>query len=370
MEKIILFFWQNCVSPHQLPYIKELYQDSRIDKVYLIAPVWNRVEREKMGWLIDSEVDNVEIIIAPDEKKIDSLFSQNPNNSIHFFSGIRADKFVFDCFKISLNYEIKRGLITEPPFDYKKPLLFHKIRFLFFDYKYIPKINFVFAMGNKAAHYFNSWSKNWKVVLFGYCVESPSLQVFSEEGDKFRFVYVGSLIKLKNVILLLKSIANINAQGDMNFSLDLIGDGPEYKSLSKYVDNRGLNNKISFLGKLSMKEVRNRLSKYDVLILPSIRDGWGAVINEGLQSGLFIISSDNCGAKTLVENSSRGIVFKNRDLKSLTNALHYCIENIEQIRANKDIRIKWSEKISGKSIARYMVDCLFEDKSPTPPWIN
>lgn len=34
----------------------------------------------------------------------------------------------------------------------------------------------------------------------------------------------------------------------------------------------------------------------DYLILPSLYDGWGAVVNEGLQSGCKVLVSKDCGA--------------------------------------------------------------------------
>lgn len=366
MQKISLYFWQNCISPHQLPYIKELHKDKRISKVYLIAPVGVSDSRKKMGWENLDNVEEVEIIISTDKNVIDNLFITNQENSIHFFSGIHADKYVFEYFKISLNYNIKRGLITEPPFDYKIPLFFHKIRFFLFDYKYISKIDYVFGMGDKAVKYYNLWSKKWKVFLFGYCVNYKLHFNSNHQAENLRFLYVGSLIKRKNVSLLIKGIGKLKEES--GFSLDIIGDGIEHDKLINYVQENNLNDKVHFIGKLSMGDIYNKLSEYNVLILPSVHDGWGAVINEGLQSGLFIISSDNCGAKTLIENSNRGIVFKNKNLDSLTNALNYCIGNADKIKSGKQERIDWSACISGVSMANYMIDCLLEQEPVLPPW--
>jgi len=361
-----LYFWQNCVSPHQLPYIKELYGDSRVEKVYIISPVWNLSGRAKMGWSENGKSENVEFIIAPDDIKIINLLSQSPKNSVHLFSGIRADEFVFKCFRISLRYTLKRGLITEPPFDYKKPLLLHYIRFWAFDYKYISKINYVFAISRKAFNYYSTWSQRWKIFPFCYAVETKGEIYKKIKTDTIRFLYVGSLIKLKNVMLLLMAFKQIQARNKLR--LMIIGDGNEKKKLIQYTENNNLVNKVEFWGNQPMSVVHGKMPDYDVLVLPSMRDGWGAVVNEGLQSGLFVITSSNCGAKELIENSKRGLVFKNNNLASLTNSLNYCIKNIEQIRSERNERIKWTENIKGAAIAKYLVDCLCEDNDPNPPW--
>jgi glycosyltransferase involved in cell wall biosynthesis len=367
-----LYFWQNCISPHQLAYIKELHKDSRIDKVYLIAPVSTSEERKAMGWENFSTIEGLNIILSPSMNDVERLMLDNQLNTIHLFSGIRGFKEVFEYFKISLKYNIKRGIITEPPFDYKTPLLLHKLRFLLLDFKYCSKIDYVFGMGDRTVDYYKIWSKKWNVFLFGYCVDALKHEIsnnntnLNNDTELTKFVHVGSLIKRKNVKLLIEALHCIKSTN--YFTLDIIGDGPELSNLNNLVKTYNLGDKISFLGKLNMSTVHSKLQEYDVLVLPSIRDGWGAVINEGLQSGLFIISSDNCGAKTLIENSNRGIVFKNKDVQSLTNALNYCIGNADKIKSGKQERVDWSACISGVSMASYMVDCLFENEPVIPPW--
>lgn len=362
-----LIFWQNCISPHQLPYIKELYKDERVEKVFLIAPVINRTERKLMGWEQDStNIEGVTVIISPTKEQVIEILNTNVKDSIHLFSGIRADKSVYEYFKLSLAFNLKRGIITEPPFDYKKPLFLHKIRFLFYDYKYNSKISYVFGMGDNAVEYYNLWSKKWKVFLFGYSVEVQYNQHIFKSNDKLRLVYIGSLIKRKNVKLLLNAIRAFKS--NENITLDVVGDGPEFEILVNLHDKYNLNKRVSFIGKLSMTEIHKRLSDYDVLILPSLHDGWGAVINEGLQSGLYIISSDNCGAKTLIENSDRGLIFRNKNIESLTCSLQYCLQNLRIIKEGKTNRIVWANKISGESMAKYMIDCLTKDEFILPPW--
>lgn len=365
-NKMKLIFWQNCVSPHQLSYIKELYKDDRISKVFLIAPVWDLAEREKMGWSNSFDTNGIETIISPDDNEIESLLRENQENSIHLFSGIRADQFVFACFKKSLVYHIKRGIITESPYLFKKPLFLHKLRFLLFDYKYVSKIDYVFAMGYNAVNYYKKWSNRWRVFPFAYCVDTPHKQVLQKRNNCLRLIYVGSLIKRKNVSIVLKGIKKLF--GNTDFTLDIIGNGPEEKELKQYCDFNNISSRVTFHGNMAMKEIHDKLIEFDVLILPSLHDGWGAVVNEGLQSGLYIISSDKCGAKTLIEDSNRGVVFKSNNLSSLVDALNFTIKNADKITAQKHERVLWAGKISGTSLAKYMLDCLATKDSNLPPW--
>ena len=46
---MILIFFQNCLSPHQIPYIRECAKDERVDKVYFVMPRIDYDERSDMG---------------------------------------------------------------------------------------------------------------------------------------------------------------------------------------------------------------------------------------------------------------------------------------------------------------------------------
>lgn len=114
------------------------------------------------------------------------------------------------------------------------------------------------------------------------------------------------------------------------------------------------------LGTKQQTEIPKFLSDSDVLILPSLYDGWGTVVNEALQSGCFVIVSDACGAKMLVDNDSRlGLVFHHGNKQELAKCLSYLTDNLNNIREGKQYRIQWAkDHISGQVMAKYMLDCL------------
>lgn len=44
-----IVFWQNCLSPHQLPYIVHLMDDKRVDEVVVVTEESISDERKKNG---------------------------------------------------------------------------------------------------------------------------------------------------------------------------------------------------------------------------------------------------------------------------------------------------------------------------------
>lgn len=111
-----------------------------------------------------------------------------------------------------------------------------------------------------------------------------------------------------------------------------------------------------------MNEIPHIMENHDILILPSLHDGWGAVVNEAITMGLYIITSDKCGAKALIKNKRIGIVFKNNDATDLHIKLHDCLINKETIRNDLDARLEYSKTIQGPAVAKYFINCLNQIK--------
>lgn len=363
-----LLFFQNCVSPHQIPYIEEICHDARVEEVYLVTPRIDYEMRAAMGWDSAQLLEGTSIIsyLRPSDEEVKRLLQKE--GIVALFTGIRADKDVFRWFKLSLGFHVKRGIITEAPLVYNKPLLFHYMRFLLQDYDYVKNIHYVFAIGSLAVKYYSFWSKKWKVFPFAYCTEYSEVEKKNSSiptDYHARFLFVGSIDKRKNVGIVLKALFSLSGA----YIFDVIGDGPERKRLEDYVAAKQIRG-IAFLGKMAMQQVHEIMPLYDVLILPSRYDGWGAVVNEALQRGLYVICSDKCGAKDLLEDERCGMMFRCGNHKDLARVMQLGISYIESIRSNSKFRQEWAECcISGKAIARYMLDCLSGEKVKNP-WMR
>ena len=365
-----IIFWHNCLSPHQLPYIIRLMDDKRVDEVVFVAPVAFDEERKKMGWSVDVksvEKYKVQLIVNPSHVETINLLEKQQANSWHVFCGIRADAFVFKVLKMSLKYQLHRAMVTELPNTYDfvhniqnaKPLCLHRIRFFLQDRKYAKKIEKVFAMGNEAVKYFKSVNKGWQVVPFCYCTEEKNIEYPNVNGFA-KFVFAGSLSSWKNPAFPLKCINEIKKQLGKCSLITYIGDGTLRANLEKYVINHGLENQCSFLGMQPQPKVPFIMNNADVLILPSLYDGWGAVVNEALQVGCFVICSDACGASNLLlANNNLGLVFKHNSEKDLYRCMSYCVDHIDEIREDRTHRKKWAHTyINGSYVAKYFVDIL------------
>ena len=217
-----IVFWQNCLSPHQLPYIVHLLDDNRVDEVVVVAGETVSGARKEMGWNVAQYegLDKCKVYVHPHDKIIESLFADRQEDSQHLFSGIRADKFVFKCLDMSLRYHLRRGLISERPnkYDFKrnvpnaKPYWLHRIRFWLQDRTYAKQMQTVFAMGQEAVEYFQSLGIKWHVFPFCYCtnpLSTPEAQPVSENVLP-QYLFCGSLSSRKSPSIIVRAFAKID----------------------------------------------------------------------------------------------------------------------------------------------------------------
>lgn len=363
-----LLFFQNIVSPHQMPYIEHLPKREGVDDVVVLVPEVNLGERDALGWDARRwlKTEGVRFVIAPSNKEVEDILKRysDQNETWCLFSGINAFPEVAAWFRVSLKYNVNRGVITEPPYVYEHPLWLHAIRFALKDWRYVKYIDKIFVMGDDYLRYYRFWSKRWEVIPFMYCTEwrerkgnnlTPNP---SPKGEgKLKLLYVGSLSHRKNVQCLLKAAMLLDKEEQHQMEIGIVGDGDERKSLERLAD--GLTSTVQFYGSLPMEKIPEIMEQYDVLVLPSLHDGWGAVVNEALTLGLYVICSDRCGAKMLLKESDNGAFFKSNDHSGLASIISACIQKCRIVRDGVGRRIEWSEKyISGEAVANYFFSNL------------
>jgi 1,2-diacylglycerol 3-alpha-glucosyltransferase len=138
---------------------------------------------------------------------------------------------------------------------------------------------------------------------------------------KAYFLYVGRLSREKNVNGLVEAFARYRERKG-NWSLVLVGDGPERLRLEQLCGALGISDWVHFAGLKPTKETIPYYAFAGCFILPSIREPWGLVVNEAMAAGLPVIVSSRCGcAEDLVEPGGNGFLFDPESTEELTGRL-------------------------------------------------
>jgi glycosyltransferase involved in cell wall biosynthesis len=107
-------------------------------------------------------------------------------------------------------------------------------------------------------------------------------------------VLAGRLVPWKGGTLALRAIARTS-----EWSLTIIGDGPDRKRLITLVGKLNLNDRVTFIPWLSQAELWEAMLQADALLLPSLRDDAPFVVGEAQALGLPVVAFDQAGPREL-----------------------------------------------------------------------
>lgn len=138
--------------------------------------------------------------------------------------------------------------------------------------------------------------------------------------------FSGRMIERKGLPSLLHALSSIDA--DVSWVLWIEGAGPEIDSYVALAHRYGIASRCRFLGfcqyDLHSWLVRNS----DIVIVPSLEDNWGIVVDEGLQLGKIVVSSDATGSGCdRITDGANGFIFRGGDSVSLASLLKRLIKD-------------------------------------------
>jgi glycosyltransferase involved in cell wall biosynthesis len=141
-----------------------------------------------------------------------------------------------------------------------------------------------------------------------------ALELIAEEyiqnynlNNKKVLLYVGRLVEVKAIPLFIRTIKAI-LEEEKDLLMILIGDGTEKEKLTAFVKENDLEKKVLLLGEYQGEELHGWYLSASGLVLPSIWEPFGAVINEALIFGLPVFCSSLAGASSWIKEE-HGMIF-------------------------------------------------------------
>lgn len=179
-----------------------------------------------------------------------------------------------------------------------------------------------------------------KITIVPFCINTIafSKNVFKyadsiKYREKKRILYIGELTHRKGVDVLIKAFSQIQ---DNETILQIVGAGPKEKELKKLCKDINISNKVNFLGYYERKRLSKVFANADIMAVPSRREPFGLVVNEGGAAGLWMIVSSQVGAAyDLVHTNFNGIIFQSENVEELQKCISNALENIEKIRLKR-----------------------------------
>jgi len=151
--------------------------------------------------------------------------------------------------------------------------------------------------------------------------DSRFSQIAARNGGASRdasFLYAGRFLWLKNLPRLIAAFARYRAAGG-TWSLELVGFGDEEPRLrAEAAAVPG----VTFLGHLQIEALARAYSRAGCLVLPSVSENWGLVVNEAMDCGAPVIVSRQCGCfPELLDEGANGFGIDPLDVEQIAQTL-------------------------------------------------
>lgn len=166
--------------------------------------------------------------------------------------------------------------------------------------------------------------------------------------EERNFIFVGRFVIKKNLTRLIEGFALYASwTGDAARRLVLVGAGAEQAALEACAARMGVSHLVDFPGFLPADKVAGMLAASLALLLVSVEEQWGLVVNEALAFGLPILSSTPVGANDVLNrNMVNGFVVEPGSAEGMARGLQALSSN----------RHEWERMVAESRARAWMAD--------------
>lgn len=197
------------------------------------------------------------------------------------------------------------------------------------------------------------------------CKDKDIREIYNLPGSSQIILFLGRLIDRKGCDLLIAAVEPL-IRKDNNVVLLIGGDGESKEKCEKLVDKLGISKNVIFTGRISPSKRALYFKESDVFVLPSyiqngVLEAWGLTVNEALEQGTPVISTDAVGAAYDLLDGKSGIMVSQNSTSELTKAIYqmlYDRDKYAQTVYCKNTYLKYSVKQMAKSFAEALKICV------------
>lgn len=215
-----------------------------------------------------------------------------------------------------------------------------------------------------------------KAYKWGYFPETKHYDIVELLNKKktHKILWCGRFIECKHPEVTIEIAKRLKSEG-MIFEIDLIGNGQLENKIFEMIKSNELEDCVKLLGGMSSEKVRKYMEEAGVFLFTSdFYEGWGAVLNESMNSGCAVVASHAIGAAPfLINHKQNGLIYENGNLDDLYNKVKMLIDNPDMQKkmgkaAYETIVNTWNAEVAAKrflnlvdEIKKYGYCELYED---------
>ncbi len=354
MSKIkSLVFVSNYFNHHQ-KYLSDEFMNIFGENYHFIETIPMEEERKKIGWKEFDEPYLIKSFLSDEEKEFSIKLI---NEADLVIAGSADESFLKE--RIKLGKFIFR--YSERPIKGEHKIIKFPVTFIKYKLRN-PKRKPIFMLCSSAFTYsdyrkmFLFKNRAFKWGYFPKVNEYKSIEKMLQKKDQNSVLWCGRIINWKHLEDAIFAIKKVVDEG-YSVTMKVIGDGPLKANMIKLTKDLKLEHTITFLGSLNSDEVRSYMEKSQIFLFTSgFDEGWGAVLNESMNSGCAAVCSHAIGsAPFLISNRYNGLIYRYHDILEMKTCIEYLLDNPEKMlniqkNAYKSIIENWSPKIAARRV--------------------
>ncbi len=351
-------FVSNYINHHQIPLSEVLYRKWGDNYCFIQTQPMDE-ERVRLGWNADSSQLPYVLQYEADQENCKKLIA---DSDIVIFGGVDDESYIKERLEkggIVLRY--MERLYKEGQWKAVSP------RGLVKKYKDHTRHNnapvYLLCAGGYVADDFNIIraykGKRFKWGYFPAFEESSEAERTAwKENDCIRILWAGRFIDWKHPEDAL-AVAKYLKEKGISFKLTMAGGGEMEVQLKAYVQERKLEDCVEFAGFCKPEQIREMMKQSNIYLFTSdYKEGWGAVLNEAMNSGCAVVASHAIGAVPfLLKHNQNGLIYRSGNLAELA-------EQTEQLCKDTQLRKKLGqaayETMEGQWNPEYAGNALIE----------
>ena len=336
--------------------------------------------RKAQGWS-DTRVQSIERRVIPPGRALNACYQalKKHKSDIHFFGSPFQDPTLMMCLLMAVWLNLEFYLVSEPyspgnegyltdgdsSWTRLKDSLKAKLRpfaYRLYALALCKRFQGVFAISRLSlVQYLAAGIPRKKLYPFGYFVPEDGATVVAKNAaetvrtDCLKLVFVGALIRRKGVDLLAGAVQQAGRSG-CKVGVDVYGAGKPPPSLKNVSE-------ICLRGTIPFGQAAAVIAKYDLLVLPSLYDGWGVVVNEALSAGVPVLTSDLVGAGCVAAELGAGLTFTAGSAESLASAIKRLADDPALLASMRHATVHAARLLQPDVAAKYMWDVICADEN-------
>lgn len=346
-----IVFCSNFFNHHQLPISEELYNSKNVDYTFIATEEIPK-DRVKLGYKdMNREYSFIVRAYENEEEKAKAIKLCNECDALIIGSApeeyaqtrLNENKLTFRynerIFKKGMfrpaNIKILASLI-------KRHTIHRRKKIYMLCASAYTKFDFSLAGAYKNKCYKWGYFPETKYYDINELIEKK------EENSKIEILWVARFIDWKHPEIPVQ-LAKQLKEKHYDFKIKMIGTGMLENDIKNQIEKYKLSEYIEVIGAVASDKVREYMEKANIFIATSDRnEGWGAVVNEAMNSGCAVVANKKIGAVPyLIENAKNGLIYSNK--RELFNQVENLINNKEQRKklgknAYKTIKNTWNSK--------------------------